>query len=70
MKFLPGLILAVLLVPACHKKITPAAPADPGPSTQVQLAPATLETHQATEEVVGTSTRKVLASRTLSGELE
>jgi len=61
MKTFPGLMLAALLVSACHNKESSATPAASGPAVAVELTPATLETHQATEDVVGTVRSKLRA---------
>ena len=70
MKFLPGFILAGLLVSACHKKES-AAPGNSGPPVAVSLTPATLETRQATEDVVGTvrSKQRAVIEAKVSGRL-
>jgi RND family efflux transporter MFP subunit len=69
MKPLPGLLLAVLLVSACHKKASP--PKATTTSTIVQLIPATLIPHQATEDVVGTvrSKQRAVIEAKVSGRL-
>jgi len=61
MKLLLGSILAALLVSACHKKSDPASPGTSAASVAVTLTPATLETHQASEDVVGTVRSKLRA---------
>ena len=71
MKSFSGLILTALLVAACHKKISSSPPLTTAPAIAVQLTPATLETHQATEDVVGTvrSKQRAVIEAKVSGRL-
>ena len=71
MRFLPGCILAGLVVAACHKKNQAAAPGNAGPAVAVDLTPATLQTRQATEDVVGTvrSKQRAVIEAKVSGRL-
>ena len=70
MKFLPVFIIAGLLVSACHKKES-AAPDRSGPPVAVGLTPATMETQQSTEDVVGTvrSKQRAVIEAKVSGRL-
>jgi RND family efflux transporter MFP subunit len=70
-RFAGTFILAVLLPPACHKNTATAPPSDTAPPVAVQLAPATLESHQATEDVVGTvrSKQRAVIEAKVSGRL-
>ena len=61
MKSVPALWLAVLLASACHKSDESAQRKETAPAMAVQLMPATLEVHQATEDVVGTVRSKLSA---------
>jgi RND family efflux transporter MFP subunit len=61
MKSVPGLWLAVLLASSCHKNDESARSKETAPAIAVQLTPATLEVHQATEDVVGTVRSKLRA---------
>lgn len=54
-------MLAVLVVTACHKKNPPVPPAGAAQPVAVQLTPAALQSHQATEDVVGTVRSKLRA---------
>jgi RND family efflux transporter MFP subunit len=65
------LLLAVLLGAACHKKSAPARPEISGPAIPVQQCPATLESHKATEDVVGTvrSKQRAVIEAKVSGRL-
>jgi len=71
MKFFPGLILATLLVSGCHKPREAAEPGNASPAVAVQLTPATVETRQATEAVVGTvrSKQRAVIEAKVSGRL-
>lgn len=71
MKSLPGVIFAGLLVAACHKKHQTSAPANATPAVAVHLTPATLQTRQATEDVVGTvrSKQRAVIEAKVSGRL-
>ena len=71
MKTLSGLILATLLVSACHKPGEAGSPAQALPAVAVRVSPATLETRQATEEVVGTvrSKQRAVIEAKVSGRL-
>lgn len=60
MKTSPVFILALLLVGACHQK-KPSTSTSSLPAVAVQTAPATLENHQAAEDVVGTVRSKLRA---------
>ncbi|KAB2641448.1 MAG: efflux RND transporter periplasmic adaptor subunit [Verrucomicrobia bacterium] len=70
-KIFSGLLLAVLLASACHNQPSTTAPAAMVPSAAVQLTPATLATHQATEDVVGTvrSKQRAVIEAKVSGRL-
>jgi RND family efflux transporter MFP subunit len=70
MKSLPYLLLTVLLGAACQKK-SAVRPEIPGPAIPVQQCPATLESHQASEEVVGTvrSKQRAVIEAKVSGRL-
>ena len=61
MKSVPTLWLAVLLASSCHKKDGIAPPEASTQAIAVKLTPATLEAHQATEDVVGTVRSKLRA---------
>ena len=61
MKLVPGLWLAVLLASSCHKNDGSLRSKETTPAVAVQLTPATLEAHQATEDVVGTVRSKLRA---------
>lgn len=61
MKLFPGLWLAVLLASSCHKKDEASQLKQAAPAIAVQLTPATLEAHQAAEDVVGTVRSKLRA---------
>ncbi len=61
MKSFPGLWLAVLLASSCHKKDESVQLKTNTPTIAVQLTPATLEVHQAAEDVVGTVRSKLRA---------
>ena len=61
MKSFTSLSLAVLLASSCHKKDGIAPPEASTPAIAVKTAPATLEAHQATEDVVGTVRSKLRA---------
>ena len=61
MKSFTSLSLAVLLASSCHKKDGLAPPGASTPAISIESAPATLEAHQATEEVVGTVRSKLRA---------
>ena len=61
MKLFPGLWLAVLLASSCHKKDEAIQSKQAAPAIAVQLTPATLEVHQAAEDVVGTVRSKLRA---------
>jgi len=54
-------MLTALLVSACHNKQSSAPPAGASPAVAVELTPATIETHQASEDVVGTVRSKLRA---------
>jgi len=71
MKNHPGLLLAALLVSACHNKESSAPPPGAAPAVAVELTPATLETHQASEDVVGTvrSKQRAVIEAKVSGRL-
>lgn len=71
MKSTPYLLLVVLLGAACHKKSAPARPEIPGPAIPVRQYPATFESHQASEEVVGTvrSKQRAVIEAKVSGRL-
>jgi RND family efflux transporter MFP subunit len=71
MKSLPGFVLAVLLVSACHKKDASAPPKAAAQAVPVQTAPATIQDHQATEDVVGTvrSKQRAIIEAKVSGRL-
>jgi len=64
-------MLAALLVSACHQKQSSAPAADPGPAVAVDLTPAAIETHLATEDVVGTvrSKQRAVIEAKVSGRL-
>ncbi len=70
-RFAGTFILAVSLTPACHKKTVPVPPPDTAQPVAVHLTPATLETHQATEDVVGTvrSKQRAVIEAKVSGRL-
>ena len=61
MKSSPGLWLAVLLASSCHKTDESIQIKEAAPPIAVQLTPATLEVHQAAEDVVGTVRSKLRA---------
>jgi RND family efflux transporter MFP subunit len=71
MKSFPGFILATLLVSACHPEKSAESSLASAPATAVQLTPATLQTHQATEDVVGTvrSKQRAVIEAKVSGRL-
>jgi len=64
-------MLAVLLISACHNKPSATSPVASVPAAAVQLTPATLATHQATEDVVGTvrSKQRAVIEAKVSGRL-
>ena len=61
MKLVPVLGLAVLLASSCHKKEGATPPEASTPAIAVKTTPATIEAHQATEDVVGTVRSKLRA---------
>jgi RND family efflux transporter MFP subunit len=71
MKSIPGVLLAALLTASCHKSAHPAAPESAAAPLAVELAPATLESHQAMEDVVGTvrSKQRAVIEAKVSGRL-
>ena len=71
MKSLPACLLVILLASACHKKTVPMPPSDTAQPVAVHLTLATLEAHQATEDVVGTvrSKQRAVIEAKVSGRL-
>jgi RND family efflux transporter MFP subunit len=71
MKVFPCVIAIALLVSACHKPRRSAAPNESSPPVAVRLTAASVETRQATEEVVGTvrSKQRAVIEAKVSGRL-
>ena len=67
----PGILLAALLVGACHRHDAAAPPAATPPAVAVQLTAASLQSYQATEDVVGTvrSKQRAVIEAKVSGRL-
>lgn len=71
MKFFSTVFLVVLISSACRKTHDSGQPGHPGPSSRVHVAIATLETRQATEDIVGTvrSKQRAVIEAKVSGRL-
>jgi len=71
MKSLPGLIFTTLLVAACHRPESSSPPKDAAPAVAVNLTPATIVSHQSSEDVVGTvrSKQHAVIEAKVSGRL-
>ena len=71
MKSLPGLIFSTLLVAACHRPESSSPPKDAAPAVAVNLTPATIVSHQSSEDVVGTvrSKQRAVIEAKVSGRL-